>query len=94
MPYVKRTHGMNPVPYPCVLKQNPLDAEDPKLFEKAVCGSHCARQMIYVDFDPMNVNLPVPSYDFNRTPISLSFLEGADARDAYIYGDLGNLVIM
>ena len=90
---------MEPVPYTWVFKQKPLDAEDKKFIGKARCCLRGDRQMIYLDYDSMNVYALVASYDSIRMLISLSaavglFLEGAGVRNAYLYGDLDIPIIM
>ncbi len=57
--YAKRTPCMKPVPHTWVFKQKLLDAEGKKFIGKARCCRRGDRQMIYIDYDPMNEYAPV-----------------------------------
>ena len=70
--YVKRTHSMKSVAFTWVSKQKPLDAVGTKSIEKARCCLRGDRQMVYLDYEPMNVYAPVASHDSIRMHISLS----------------------
>ncbi len=75
-PYVKQALDMKLIPYTWVFKQNPLDAEGKKFIEKARCCLRGDRQMIFVDYEPMDVYAPVASHDSIRMLISLSAAAG------------------
>ncbi len=82
-----------------VFKLKPFDAEGKKFIEKARCCVWVDRQLAYFGYVPSNIYAPVASHNSIRILFELvaseeSYLELADVRNAYFYGDLDVLIIM
>ncbi len=83
---------MKPVPFIWVFRMKSLVDEGKHFMEKARCCLQVDRQLAYVDYDPLNVYVPVASHDLIRMILSTAanqnvLLEGADIWNAYLYGD-------
>lgn len=91
--YLKHTTDMCPAPYKWTFRANQIDDSGTNFLHKARCVISGDIQEPYQDFDPDNIYTPVATHEtlrifFAYVAAKNLFLEGAEAKNAYLHSKL------